>query len=369
MSESTFRKIMFPFTIEVDPMEKLLLLNFEKDPDSIYFGFEPQVFKDSITGVKHLIIGWRKDKKVDVYHQKSLNPDPSKYSITGAGLNKIIPVDMEKAFYEVNDFGAQVHYKFMDLLGRSVEIEVNENNSKRRKPFGILAPMGDAASGPTSFPMVLLHDFYFIRKKDTVYKILIDNKNHKLDELPISMDGQKMTFARYSSKPLIAAFNPEYNGLFEPLNVRIDQNTYEKDNYIYELEWNNQTAKIKSLSVKNNIHMLKMKFEPSFPCLNSIDTNTNYEGEFVISGHESVGNISGEYSIHLKNKSVIVSVVPSKGWKPKTTKLSTWFLFSVAKVFKKWPTTYKWDCNLKKNSEDLWHMQSKWCRTGKILKD
>lgn len=128
-------RIIFPFLIDIDPMEKLLLVNFEKDPDSIYVGFEPQSFNDDVNGVGHLIIGWRTDKKVDVYHQKSLNLDPSKYRIAGSGLNEMIPIDMDKAFYEVSDFGVQAHYKFKDVSGRAVEIAITESNSKKRKPF------------------------------------------------------------------------------------------------------------------------------------------------------------------------------------------------------------------------------------------
>lgn len=369
MSVDQSIRIVFPFKIEVDPMEKLLLVNFEKDPDSIYIGFEPQVFNDDVNGVGHLIIGWRADKKVDVYHQKSLKLDPSKYSIAGSGLNEMIPIDMEKAFYEVRDFGVQAHYKFNDIFGRAVEIAITESNSKKRKPFGLLAPMGDAATNPTSLPLVLLHDFYFVRKKHTGITVSINNRSHKLDDLPMRMDWQKMTFARYSPKPLIATLNQEYSGVLEGFNVEIGQESLEKGEYLYEIEWINQKAHIKSMSIKNNIHLLIMNFSPSLPCLNTIPKNTQMIGEFRISGHESIGSISGDYVIQSGQESANISIVPAKGWKPKTTKFSTWFLFTVAKVFKKWPTTYQWDAELEKSSDGSWHMQSKWIRTGKILKD
>lgn len=361
-------EIIFPFSIEIDPMEKLLLLNFEKDHDSIYVGFEPQVFSDNMRGHGHLIIGWRTDKKIDVYHQKSLKPDPSKYSIAGAGLNEMVPVDMEKAFYEVNDSGVQAHYKFRDLLERDVEISISEKNQRKRKPFGLLAPMGDAATNPTSLPMVFLHDFYFIRKNNTDIKVSINDKSHMLDNLPMRMDWQEMTFARYSTRPLIATLNSDYNGILEGIEPAAGQETYEKGVYVYEIEWTGQTASIKSMSIKNDIHLLTMSFNPSFRCLNSIPPNTEHKGEFTISGHESVGSISGDYTIQSGKESMHVKIVPSKGWKPKTTKFSTWFLFTVAKVFKKWPTTYQWNAELQKNPEGLWYMQSKWIRTGKILK-
>ncbi|TVQ44191.1 MAG: hypothetical protein EA362_10405 [Saprospirales bacterium] len=350
-------------------MEKLLLVNFEKDSDSIYVGFEPQVFDDNINGQGHLILGWRKDKKVDVYHQKSLKPDPLKYNIAGAGLNKMIPTDMEKAFFDINEYGVQAEYRFKDIADRQIEISVHEKNRAKRKPFGLLAPMGDSATQPGSMPMVLLHDFYFIRRNETEFSLTIDNRGHQLDDLPLPMDWQKMTFARYSPKPLIATLNPEFTGVLKCIEIPIGQESIEIDNQLYELEWISQKVSIRSLTVKNDIHPLTISFSPAFPDLNNFSSETPISGNLIISGHQSIGSISGNYTIHSDLESLQLSVIPSKGWKPRTTKLSTWFLFHVVKVFKKWPTTYRWDANFKKGSDTQWQMESKWIRTGKILKD
>lgn len=364
--EKQYGGILFPFTIEVDPMERLLLVNFEEDPDSIYVGFEPQVFDDTVNGTGHLIIGWRRDKKIDVYHQSSLQLDAARYSIVGAGLNEIIPVEMNKAAFQINDFGVQAHYCFKDKMGRAVEIKINENNKRKRKPFAILAPMGNAATFPTSLPLIFLHDFYFIRKNHTQIALSIDNRLHKVDKLPMPIDLQRMTFARYSQRPLIATFNPEHNGMLQKLMVEPNQTSLEKDNYVYEIEWKDQKPYVKAMSVKNNIHLLTVHFTPSIPCLTMIPENTKIHGAFKISGHPAAGNVAGNYYVESESEHTHVKIIPDKGWKPKSTKLSTWFLFSVAKIFKQWPTTYQWDAEIKKTADDLWEMQSKWMRTGEI---
>lgn len=367
-NEMTY-KLAFPFHIEIDPMEKLLLVNFEKDPDTIYVGFEPQVFNDSINGTGHLIIGWRKDKKIDVYHQPSLSLNSNKYSIAGSGLNQMIKVRMDVASFEIDQFGVQAHYEFKDILGRDVIIKINEKNKGKRKPFGILAPMGDAALNPSAMPLVLLHDFYFVRQKDTEIKVSIDNITHQVDKLPINMDFQKMTFIRYSPKPLIATFNPAINRTLEELVINKGKSIAKDNNNLFELEWKNGQPFVKSMEVKSQIHSLKISFTPSLPCLNSIGSNQKHFGEFKISGHQSVGSISGSYIVQSDTNSVNIKLEPNKGWKPKYTKLSTWFLFNVAKIFKKWSTTYEWNASLKKNDDVQWHMQSNWKRTGKIAKD
>ena len=360
---------IFPFSIAVDPMERLLLVNFEQDPDSIYLGFEPQVFDDPINGSGHLIIGWRNDKKVDVYHQKTLNPDPAKYSITGAGLHQMIPVEMDKAFYEVNEQGVQAHYLFEDMQQRRVEIFIAERNEAERKPFGLLAPMGDAALNPASMPLVLLHDFYFVRSQHSDIKLSIDGRDHKLDELPMRMDGQKMTFARYSPKPLIAALNAEYKGLLEPISMADRKNTISAGDAEYRLQWKSNEPQLEAMIVANDIYPITMDFSPAFPSVNAISHGKRVRGRFAISGHESVGRIQGKYFAQQQGDSLHVRLQASQGWKPKSTKFSTWFLFTFARVFKKWPSTYQWDAHLRQDKSGDWHMESKWTRTGKILKD
>ncbi len=362
-------QLLFPFRLEIDPMESLLLVNFEKDADTLYTGFEPQVFDDDINGSGHLVIGWRKDKKVDVYHQKSLHPNPEKYSIAGAGLNKMIAVDMNPAQNNMNETGVHAHYRFKDILGRDIEIFINEKNPKKRKPFGILAPMGDAATHPFSMPLVLLQDFYFVRKNQTEIVVSIDQKRHRVDEFPVPMDFQQMTFLRYSPKPLIATLNPAHKGLLEVWSLKPGQPVFEKGNCSYEIEWSSQIPCVSSVRVENKVYPLTMRFEPAFPSLNHLPPNTRQQGTFRISGHESVGVISGRYRVESRSNDVAVSIVPSGGWHPKVTKLSTWLLFNAVKVFKQWPKTYRWDAILRMEADETWHMESKWIRTGKILKD
>jgi hypothetical protein len=362
-------QLFFPFSIHVDPMEKLLLVNFENDPDSVYTGFEPQVFDDSIHGKGHLVIGWRKDKKVDVYHQKSLQLDPATYSITGEGLNKMIPVDMHVSQFEVNENGVQAHYAFTDIFDRRIEIKINENSSRTRKPFGILAPMGDATAYPTSMPLVFLHDFYFVRRKHSDITLMVDSKAHVVDQLPVPMDWQRMTFIRYSPNPLIATLNPSFDGVFEPIEILQGQTEYLSTGFTLKLEWIDKVPHVKAMEVYNDIHPLTLSFKPALPCLSDLSTGNQLEGKFHISGHASIGTVSGSYFLNNQDGVTKIRVVPSKGWKPKTTKLSTWFLFTMAKIFKKWPTTYQWDAEVRSDERGNWQMHSEWVRTGRIAQE
>ncbi|SHE78940.1 hypothetical protein [Alkalibacter saccharofermentans] len=354
--------IINPFEINIDPMERLLLVNFEKDPDTVYVAFEPQVFNDDKNGKGHLVIGWRTDGKVDVYHQSSLNPDPRGYDNVGKGLVNMVEEEFSEASYEVNDFGAQVYYRFKDISDRVVIIKIKENNPKRRKPFGLLAPMGDVAENPSALPLVLLHDFYFVRKKHTEVEISIAGKEHKPDELPLPIDGAKLLYSRYSPNPLIVTLNPATDAELKPLEVKLQQKQISCGEYDFEMEWNNNQPAIKSITRNNKTYPVTLLFNKAFPDIKTLDENIILKGRFKIEGHPSTGLIVGHYTIEKKNGETKVIIIPSSGWKPCYSKFSLLFLYTVAKIFKKWPTTYEWTANIREKESGNQYMQSGWKR-------
>ena len=106
-----------------------------------------------------------------------------------------------------------------------------------RKPFGLLAPVGAAAAAPSALPLVLLHDFYFVRKRHTAFEISIDGKRHQPDKLPIPMDFKQMYFTRSSPGPLIATLNPAFEGPLKPLEVAVGTAEVQVGKTTLALEW------------------------------------------------------------------------------------------------------------------------------------
>ncbi|MBK9254000.1 MAG: hypothetical protein IPM42_00785 [Saprospiraceae bacterium] len=355
------KSIIFPFHINIDPMARLLLVNFEKDPDSLYIGFEPQVFDDETNGKGHLVIGWRKDGKVDVYHEPTLLLNPEKYDIAGKGLANMRMTNFETNYFIINEFGVQAHYAFKDLMGREIELEIAEKNNKTRKPFDLLAPMGDAAENPSSMPLVMLFDFYFVRKKHTDFKITISGKNHHPDTMPLPMDGTGIYYTRYSPKPLIVTLNPKFNGVLHPIHkqhleqiISVDQNEI----FINEVDGILGVTKIKII---NPIAPFEMHFDPPFPDIQSIQANSNLKGKFKINSKPEIGYVSGTYAVKRNDNRINILLNPSGGWKPKPSKFVLRFLYFVAKPFKNWPKTYQWEADILVK-DDVYFMESDWKR-------
>ena len=350
-----------PFSIHIEPMERLLLINFEKDPDTTYLGFEPQVFDDEMHGKGHLIIAWRLDGKVDVYYQPSLTLSPENYNIAGKGLNKMTENHFEKAHFEVGEKGIQANYLFHDMEGRKVVIEIFESHPKKRKPFGLLAPMGSAAEKPSAMPLVILQDFYFVRRSGTDIKVQIGDRLHKPDTLPFPIDFTMMYFARYSPRPLIARLNPEYSGQLTPEEVPGTSDSIRSGDYVYNFSRKDGKLFLEKLTRLNAVHPLEIVFTDPFPNLISIEDQTQITGNFRIQGHTSTGAISGQYAVEKINQTINTNLTFS-GWEPKPDKLSLRFLYTVVKMFKQWPSAYEWNSRIVQNKEGEFVMESKWLK-------
>ena len=156
-----------PFTLTVDPMERLLLINITADPDEVYVGFEPQVFADPVTGSGLIVIAYLRDGRIDVYHAPTVNLNSRTYDIVGKGLRELVERPMTDALFNIGPTGINLDVTFDDLLGRPIVLRIHETGGVRTHPFGILAPMGNTVERPPALPLYFLHDFYFVRRART----------------------------------------------------------------------------------------------------------------------------------------------------------------------------------------------------------
>jgi hypothetical protein len=353
-------RILNPFSFHVDPMERLLLVNFENDPDTIYKGFEPQYFDDDIHGKGLLVIGWRNDMKVDVYHEKGLKLQEKTYDIAGKGLDQMVESNFESAVFEIMDAGVHADIVFKDKMGRKVEIRILEQHPEKREPFGLLAPMGDAAESPSAMPLVYVHDFYFVRRKHTEFSITIDGKHHKPDKFPIPLDGMWMFFTRYSGDPFIVTFNPAMIGKVDSEEFA-DKNLLKKGDTELELTTNGPALEIKKFVKRSPKHEIQLVFEPPFPQLNLLKESVDLSGKFFVKSHDSTGRIDGTYQVQRNKTKVFLVLEPTEGWIPNESKATVRFLYAVVKMFRHWPKTYRWTAELKQVGGS-WELKSDWKR-------
>jgi hypothetical protein len=338
--------IISPFHLVTDPMEGLLLINFEGDPDEVYIGLEPQQFDDAVHGRGLLVIGWRVDGKVDVYHQSGLKLDPATYGIAGKGLHALVGTQFSKDHMELGPAGAQVDIAFSDLLGRPVRLVVRESDTRPRTPFGLLAPMGDAATEPPALPLVYVDEFYFVRRAGTEFLIEIGGRSHRNDPIPLVLDGTRVHFLRYSAAPFIVSWNPDADAkprLLEPGDAMdTGHRVAMADGVRYELEMNGPFHEIRRMSRRDGEQEVLVGFSPAFPQLLALAEGTEVSGAFRISAQPSVGTVRGSWRVLRQGGAIHMEVAPDGGWTPGPAPRMARLLFRVVPTFQEWPKTYVW---------------------------
>jgi hypothetical protein len=338
--------VISPFHLKHDPMTGLLLMNFENDPDEIYTGFEPQSFDDSIHGRGLLVIGWRLDGKVDVYYQTGLRLDPATYGIAGKGLNEMVERPFSEAFFELGSGGAQVDISFSDLQGRSVRLLIRETDKRPRSFFGLLAPMGDAASEPPAMPLVYVDQFYFVRRAGTEFLIEIDGRSHNSDFIPLILDGALVHALRYSADPFIVTWNPDSDAGLRMLEAGKEEMpgffVTMADGVQYNLEEKNSFREIRRISLGEGNHEVVVDFSPAFPQLLALAEGIEVTGAFRITAQPDLGTVRGSWRVLQSGERLDLEIVPDGGWTPGPAPRMARLLFRAVSIFREWPTTYIW---------------------------
>ena len=344
--------VVSPFHLETQPMESLLLVNFEGDPDRIYHGLEPQAFDDGVHGKGLLVIGWRVDGRVDVFHDPALRLDPTMYGITGQGLHEMVPRDFGDAQLELGAGGAQAHFDFLDLEGRRIRLVVRETDPRPRRPFSLLAPMGVAAADPPALPLVYVKDFYFVRRAGSEIRIEFEGRSHESDAIPLILDGTRMHFVRYSSRSFVSFWNPSLNPRARILAAEAqtlrDPGRREADGVQYDLAPNGSFQEIRRMRRREGDQEVTVEFEPAMPQLLAMRDGADIAGAFRITTEPSAGFVTGTWRVVREGEDLRIQVTPSGGWTPGEAPPMARLLFRVVSMFRAWPTTYVWTATLQR---------------------
>lgn len=356
-----------PFNLALDPMERLLLINFGGDPDEIYNGFEPQVFADSKRGRGLIVIAYLPDTRFDIYHQPGLRLNRADYEIVGKGLRELVERPMTGARFEVTQHGLDLDIQFDDFAGRSVDLRIKENGQKPTKPFTILAPLGNTTENPPAMPVYFLYDFYFVRRHQTEVLIAVDGRKHKPDSIPMILDGARVHFLRYAADPFLAHWNEAHDGPLSP--IEFDDQSAIADRLVvsdgamdYELILVDGHPEIVAMSLANERHVLRINFDPPLPDVIGLRDGAIASGGFSITGRADAGSVGGVYRVSRTGQFVDIKIHPRDGWRPNVDRWSVKFIFAVAPVFKKWPTTYEWHGRIELNGDQLPVLRSSWKR-------
>lgn len=350
--------IFSPLSFSIDKMEHLILVNFEKDPDEFYNTFELQQACDINDQKGLLVIAYRKDDSVDVYHQSAF-PFGSQAGILNDVNFFVRP--MENAKFEVNADRLEVFFAFEDKIGRQIKVKVNESRRMKKNPFFLLAPVGAVSREPTCLPVYSLYEMSFTKQKFTEIEIEIDKVKHKPDTFLLPIDCSKNYFTRYSADTFNVDWNKNFHGSLAPLIPGKD-NRIEDNGTTYELVNNNGHYEIKCMRTKNKKHQININFSPPIPDIACLRNGADIDGNFTIKTDKSAGTIRGEYFLKRPGDEIKMQIQPKGGWQPNERRWILKFLFFFVKVFREWPKSYVWNAGIKFDMTNKPIMQSSWKR-------
>ena len=358
----THTALLHPFHLQIDPMRRLLLINLERDPDAIYKGFEPQAFDDEVHGRGIIVIGWRVDGRVDVFHPAGVRLDPATYAITGDGLHELLERPLQDARFDIGPYGVDADVRFEDVAGRSVALRVVERSKRLAPRIALLAPMGAAATAPSALPLVLMRDFGFVRRAATEARVVIDGREHALDQLPVPIDLQRMYFVRYAEAPLIATLNPAHDGPIATIALP-DGAVVDHAGARHHVERTGARTSLASIERVEADQRVAVAFAPAFPNQLDLAPGTALEGRFTITSDPRIGHVAGAYVVRREGDDVHVRMVPSEGWTPRERRWSVRLMYRVNAAFRSWPSTYVWNATIDLAAEAGPRMVSAWTRS------
>jgi len=347
-----------PFSLSIDDMEHLILINFEKDPDEFYNTFELQQARDINGERSYLVIAYRKDGSTDVYHQSSF-PFGSQSSILNDVNFYVRPI--ENAKFEVTADHLEVHFAFEDKTHREIKVTVKETNRHKKNPFFLLAPIGVLPQKPMSLPVYSLYEMSFKKQKYSTIVIEIDKVKHKPDTFPLPIDCAKNYFTRYSAETFNVDLNKNFHGSLLPLNPG-KNNNIENKGINYKLIDNDGHYEIKGMYAKSKKHQINIDFSPPIPDIICLKDEVIVDGNFIITTDKSTGSISGAYHLQRLKNEIELQLRPNKGWQPNEGRWILKILFLTVKVFKEWPKSYVWNAKIKLDESEQPIMESSWKR-------
>lgn len=354
--------VLQPFNMEINPVKKLVLFNFDNYPDTIYSSLELQWLDSSKTGKGFRLIAYRIDGYVDVYddttliEQKNLN-----FNVCGKGLNHYIYAPFMTSSFDVINSNLEIHFSLYDYSKRKIEVYLKEQSKRPTKPFSLIAPVGVSSQHPTFLPVFAMYSFDLIRKKNTQVSITIDGRSFTPDNFPVPLpkEGQMRSFIRYSPDCELIDFGLAHDKPLKLLECNhsksIDNNllaTYHqvKEQYLMD-----------TLSFCHAKHHFKVSFENGFPDLLRMKDGT-ITHHFKMQMDNSMGYFAGYYTVTKQGIHIAISLVPNEGWTLVPPTFFAKILLQKKSMFRTWPKSYRYTQHI---NLDTLETSTSWERIGK----
>lgn len=334
-----------PFSIASETIGGLLNCELADDPH--YLGLEVQRFDDAVHGTGLLVFLQRAEGRLyDYYRSPGLLLDRSSYEL-GAGIGAWEERDFAPGVLEIDDRGVRCNVAFTDISGRRIEVVVDDRREEPRRTGRLLAPVGSEIDHPTSLLLVHLHGFDLVRRAATPPMVRIDGRVAATGTLP----GQQLhgrELIKYAAPLTVITLNPAQEGPLSLLASGPGRMLNEEG--------------IRELTAGEGDHRARLALRPSFPDVRSLPDQHERTGRWRVYAAEVPALTGGTWHVHRDGDEVHIELAVTEPWRPGPLPLLPRLVTTVIPVFRRWPTTYRWQGTV--TLADTPRLSSGWERTG-----
>jgi hypothetical protein len=330
-------KFYSPLNANLAPMDKLLLVSFEGDPQ--YEAIELQTFDDR-RGRAARVLMYHHQGPADYYYSDAAFIDPSE-----TNRNLIVP-DMQYAF-TVKASGLDAALRFRDKDGKSIEFTLKET-SHARWAGGFLAPVGGSTAIVFDhFPFYHMKRMNFMPRRGAAPVVRIGGELRTPATLPVPVDWEMVYLARYTDAPIIGQWNRPYDGELPALQPT-QQATCQDGQPSYALVDNHGHSELRRMISCGGRHTISFEFSPPIPDLPALKTGADVSGRFAAGADDVPGIVAGTYHVVRRPQAVEMEILPLEGWQP--------FPGTI------WVRTWAWKGLITTNADGRVHLKSGWTR-------
>jgi hypothetical protein len=325
--------VIVPFSLRLTSPRRLLLISLADDP--VYADLEVQWVEDA-GGAGHgmvLLAVRRGESTTDVYVDERVSLPPEDYEIAG-GIASFTAVRMNPARFEVDAAGVDLELGTTLADGRSLTMRIRERLRRPRWKVDMLAPAGHGMTQPRFFPFFWMGEIGFLRWRDATVEAAIDGQPRK-----VVRAGAPWRLTRYATAPMTALWNEAADGPAKTAD----------------------RAELRALEVQRGGHTLTLEHDPPFPDIAELVPGASVSGR-VSACVDGLSQFGGAWWARRVADTVELGIDIDEPWRPGRQPAIACAIFAILRVFRTWPTTYRWRATLDLASATP-TIRSGWSRT------
>lgn len=343
-------RVLVPFTLRLTAPVRLLLLTLADDP--VYRDLEIQwVDSPDVGGAGIVVLAIRRDGTAEVYSEDRLSVPRADYEVA-SGLRELRAVPVAPARFAVTRRGVQLEVGLPLVDGRTLQVRVHEARVEPRPLVRMLAPAGHSMTDPTFFPFFWMEDIWFLRWRGAVVDVRVGGRRRR-----VVRAGAPWRLVRYATAPMTALWCEARDGEVpavpdepgeHPLGAAVARVTSLPDG-----------PALAAVEVRRDGRALTTTFDPPFPSITGLPDGSR-EGR-VSAWAAGRAQLGGAWSATRRGDHVSVTLDIDQPWVPGPQPAGARAVFELIPVFRRWPTTYRWDATINLSPRPV-TMRSRWRR-------